>query len=307
MDENKKQFNIDRDSDIKNIRTYTSDMAEAIRENETSVIKIALAEKDRREREEMYKKASGTKASKILLLLGGIVLIIGAIVGSYLLYKKNKVINAPQVIKVENKDIISYDDKVFVDVMGDTNQSDLFSSIKNDIVTPGKPGSIKAIFLTQKVGGIDQTLSIDNFMSLMNTEAPAPLLRTLDKSYMIGTYTDTDQSTYNTPLKTHLFLILTIKDYNQAYASMLEWEKTMLNDLFILFNIDISGNRSNLLDKQWKDIIVNNKNARILYDTYGNDVLYYMFTNTNNIIITDSQSTINEINSRLLNNNTKPL
>ena len=48
MDENKPQQN---DTDIKVLRTYTSDMADVVRTNEMSVIKIALAEKEKREKE----------------------------------------------------------------------------------------------------------------------------------------------------------------------------------------------------------------------------------------------------------------
>ena len=46
MEEKEKKPNYNRDSKV--LRTYTSDMADAVRTNEVSVIKIALAEKEKR-------------------------------------------------------------------------------------------------------------------------------------------------------------------------------------------------------------------------------------------------------------------
>lgn len=297
MDENKPQNNID--PNIKTIHTYTSDMADAIRENETSVIKIALAEKDKREREEVYKEAEGTGTSKFFLFLGGIILIGGAIIGSYFFLRKSQstVSTLPQIKSAET--VISYDDKVYIDMTDKKSQSDLRDSIKTDVEKSGKPGTIKSIFLTQKVGDIDEALSLNDFMSLMKTEVPSPLVRTLDERYMLGTYSAVDGA--------HLFLIFKIKDYNQAYAAMLEWEKTLLSDMFVLFNIDIGDDKNTLFEKPWRDVIINNKDARILYRRDGSNILYYIFPDKNTFIITDSQDVIKEISTRLLSKITKPL
>ena len=47
---------IEKNKELKTLRTYTSDMADAVRENEASVIKIALAEKEKRERDAAEEK-----------------------------------------------------------------------------------------------------------------------------------------------------------------------------------------------------------------------------------------------------------
>ena len=56
----------------------------------------------------------------------------------------------------------------------------------------------------------------------------------------------------------------------------------MLSDLYILFNINIPESNSGLFEKEWKDIIVNNKDARVLYGESGEGILYYTFVNKNN-------------------------
>lgn len=186
-----------------------------------------------------------------------------------------------------------------IDVTGKKSQTDLFESIKTDVEKVGKPKSIKEIVLTQKVDIVSESLTIDRFLSIMSTEAPSSLVRNLDSDYMVGTYTGEDRP--------HLFLIFKIKDYNQAYASMLAWEKTMLHDVFILFGIDVTNDSDTIFEKPWRDVIIDNKDARILYRRDGSDILYYIFPNKDTFIITDSQDAIKEIATRLLAKETKPL
>lgn len=299
MDENEIKNN-KLGNDIKSIHTYTSDMADAIRENEASVIKIALAEKEKREREEIYKEAEGSKSSKFFLALGGLILIAGAIFGSYFFFKKSTV--APQT-KTEVKDIetlISFDQKVFFDATDARIQTDLYSLIKSELEKESTLLSIKAIILTEDLGDGKRLLPVENLISILGDRAPQALMRTLDKDYMLGAYTDSHG-------KEHVFLILKIKDYNQAYASMLEWEKTLLEDMFILFGKDLGTEGISLFEKPWKDIIINNKDARIIYDKGGSELLYYVFPDKNTLVITDSQDTIKEITLRLIAKTTKPL
>jgi apolipoprotein N-acyltransferase len=151
MDEKEIKNNSAR-SDIKSIHTYTSDMADAIRENEASVIKIALAEKEKRERETIYKEAEGTKSSKFFLLLGGVILVGGAILGSYFLFKKSTV--APET-KTTVKDIdtlISFDQKAFIDATDARIQTDLYALIKDELTKEAPLLSVKALILTEDLG-----------------------------------------------------------------------------------------------------------------------------------------------------------
>lgn len=299
MDENEIKNN-NLGSGIKSIHTYTSDMADAIRENEASVIKIALAEKEKREREKIYKEAEGTKSSKFFLALGGLVLIVGAIFGSYFFFKKG---NEAPVTENTIKDIdtlISFDQKVFIDATDARIQTDLYNLIKDELSKESPLLSIKAIILTEDLGNGKRLFPIENLISVLGDRAPGSLMRTLDESYMLGSYNDSHG-------QEHVFLILKVKDYNQAYASMLEWEKTLLEDMFILFGKDLGVEGQALFEKSWKDIIINNRDARIIYDKESNELLYYIFPDKNTLIITDNQDTIKEVTLRLLAKATKPL
>ncbi len=295
MDEDKTQ---PTDKKLKVLRTYTSDMAEAVRTNEMSVIKIALAEKDKREQAELYKKAEGSKFSRVLFIIGGIILISFAIYGSYFLIEQKKTKEIPKSTITNVESFISYDSKSYIDTTHTGSTVDLMTLVKKEEI----PGAelIKVLFFTEKTETSSSLLTANDFLSLIESTAPGTLTRFLSDKFLFGEYTSGSTGIANETLKTGTFLIFQTTDYNQSYASMLEWEKTMLKDMNILFNVQIPETDKTIFERQWKDIVVNNKDARVLYDESGKGVLYYVFVNKNNFVIANNVETLKEIISRIL-------
>lgn len=295
MDDNEKQLN---DKNIKVLRTYTSDMADVIKKNEISVIKIALAEKEKKEQENIYREVGGANNSKTFFVIGGIILIVIAIIGSYFLIQnkkeKEKEISQPVISNMET--FIAYDSQSNIDVTNATNINDLLGIIKQG--QQSDSGLIKVFFLTRKINNIPNLLTSNNFLSLIGTTAPGALLRSLSDKYLLGKYSNPNAVNDND--KSAMFLILETNNYSQAYISMLDWEKTMLKDLSILFNINILGLDNSFFEKSWKDIIINNKDVRVLYGENGEGILYYVFVNKNNFVITNSIETLKEVMKRLI-------
>jgi hypothetical protein len=288
MDENKTQINNDR---IKSLRTYTSDMADAVRTDEASVIKIALAEKEKRERQGTYIEKEETNKSKIFLITGAVILIMGAFFIFYFLSqnKEGEVV----VIKKDIETFISYDSKSIIDVTNVTDGRELSSTIEKDNEIDF--GLIKAIFLNKKTDGVITELSSEDFISIIGTSMPESLIRSLSKNYLLGKYSEAVG--LNEIKKINTFLILETKDYNQTYASMLEWEPNMLKDLFTLFNLETSD--KSIFEKSWSDLIIDNKDARVLSNINNENILYYIFINKNYLIVTDNIKAIKEISDRL--------
>lgn len=302
MDENEKQLN---DKDIKVLRTYTSDMADAIRTNEVSVIKIALAEKEKREQEEIYKDAAGSKTSKVFLVIGGIIFIIAAIIGVYLLYQNKKTQDANKPLVMTNIDtFLSYDSKSYIDTTNVVSINDLLG-VMNQGSIGNTQGLINALFLTKMVNNIPELITSKNFLSLIQSTAPESLTRSLTDKFLLGKYLN--PSAVSERAKSGTFLILQTTDYALAYASMINWENTMLRDLFVLFKIKVTGTEDPLFEKQWRDIIINNRDARVLYGEDGTGILYYGFINKNDLVITDNVEALKEVTGRLIIKNTQPL
>lgn len=300
MDKNEEQVN---NKDIKVLRTYTSDMAEAIRDNEVSVIKIALAEKEKREQEEALKNAEGSNTSKVFLAIGGIILIAAAVAGSYYLIQMRKEKETPKPIINNVETFLSYDSGSYIDITKTENILDLLTLVNQN--KEKYSGLINAIFLTKTEVETPKIINSIDFLSLINSSVPGALTRSLSGDYLLGKYLN--PNAVNEKNKSATFLIFETNNYNQAYVSMLDWEKTILKDLFILFNINIPESDNSFFEKTWKDLIVNNKDARVLYGENGEGVLYYVFVNKNILVISDNTEALKEIITRLLIKNSKPI
>jgi len=296
MEPNEKKFN---DKDIKVLRTYASDMAEAVKQNEMSVIKIAMAEKEKRDREDVYKKAEGTTGSKIFFVIGGIILVIAAIIGAYFIIQQKKAKEIPQpIVSSEVETFIAYDSKLNIDVTNISNVDNLATAIREETKTNTQ--LVEALFLTKDVNGITGNLTTGNFLSLIGTTMPNALERSLSDKFLLGKYSEANNNS-------GIFLIFQTTDYNQAYASMLAWEKTMANDLAKIFNMKLpvsaDGTTQITPGKKWKDILINNKDVRVLYGDTGEGLIYYAFTNKNDFVITNNIEALKEIMGRLIISN----
>jgi hypothetical protein len=129
---------------------------------------------------------------------------------------------------------------------------------------------------------------------------PGALERSLTDKYFLGKYSNENN-------ELGMFLILETTDYNQAYASMIDWEKNMIQDFSELFNMSISLSNDSFGEKKWKDIIVSNKDTRVLYGENGNEILYYVFYNKNIFLITNNVNALKEVIARLIIRNTKTI
>ncbi len=291
---------------LKTVKTYMSDMAETVRQNEISVIKVALAEQNKHEREDLYRKVEGTTSKKFFWAIGGIVILAGAIYGSYYLLGQKKVKDAPAPI-VREESIISYDGVKEIS-LGQTN-----SLIKSIVETEknsqaSSSGNIDYIKIYQDNNGVNELITIKTLFSNLRFNAPASLVRSLSDSYMMGIYAKSFSDAPNDPnSKPKLFMIFQSNDYEYSYAGMLEWEKTMASEMIPLFKPEAADTYTNQTGLVWKDIIISNKDARVVLDESGKPMIYYLFIDKNKLLITESTDVIKEVTSRLMIKNMKPL
>lgn len=290
---------------LKTVRTYLSDMADTVRTNDISVIKVALAEQNKNERENIYRQAEGTPFKKFFWIAGGIILILIAIFGIYFVTNKNAALNVPEQI-AKNDSVISYDEITSVTIKNGDSLTDKIIANKKEVSTIIKNSGIKSITINKEADGANEKLTVRELFTKLEFTAPSSLVRSLSDSYMVGTYIN--NLTGNTAdYKSSIFLILPTTDYEYTYAGMLEWEKTIAGNTFDLFELNTKDNKLQINDRVWKDIIIENKDARVLLNEDNKPILYYMFTNKNNLIITDKEDTLKEIVSRLVIKNIKPL
>ena len=272
------------------LHTYASDMAEALKENQGSVIKIALDEQHKREAEGVVQKEKPKNriflfASILLIALGG---------ASYygITWYTQQTTQAPVVVDttVKQQGIVFANGNRDVSIA--TLTSDGLQNTLAPLLTP--PGTstgliTKLSLTTPSIDGSAKPLDARTALSLFAPSARDVLLRSLDTDYMVGTY-DGD--------KTYFFALFTTDDYDTTLAELLRYEGKMFDDWYRTFSITVST-QDNLFQKSFTDKVLYNKDTRVLQNSAGNSVLIYGFLDSKTFIITNSEKALQEISLRL--------
>ncbi|HZS43255.1 MAG TPA: hypothetical protein VFA52_03505 [Candidatus Paceibacterota bacterium] len=290
-----------QEGSIKAIKTYQSDVAEAIQRDNVSVIKMAVAEKRRQEKQGLTAEAVGKESKKrVVIIAASVVLVVaGFLIVGYFLISKTKntgvlTVNLPH-------EIIHPDKQVEIKLDSVTLQSFLsqFQAIKPLSLDSG---SVESVVVTVRgnlgnATSVDQVgrkvLSTQDFMNLLQARLPGSLYRSLS-GYLVGFYQNS-----NGP---EPFLILKTDSYQNAFSGMLQWESNMQADLAALFGLPTGNGNPNFVPTPFKDEVFDNRDTRTLLDENGNILLIYSFLDPNTIVLVQSHNAFDEILSRYLQN-----
>ena len=282
-----------------NIRTFRDDIENTIKANKTSVVDIAVAENEKRNRgfnQTIEKESSKNKIFIIIGIVVAVILGIGAVVAGYLLSQQNKPVETPIAvsfqINVNNKKEIAFNN-----ISADSARAVIGNEIKKGSIPLD---NILGLYFTRTGDdGVKNLLDISAFLNSIGSTAPAALVRVLEPNFTFGIHAYDG----NNP-----FLILKTSFYQGAYAGLLSWEENIVNDMngwFINFNPSseiVAGNSDQILKQgyQFADEVIKNKDVRVLRDSSGKIVLLYSIIDQQTIIITTSENTFKEIVNRLI-------
>ncbi len=96
-----------------------------------------------------------------------------------------------------------------------------------------------------------------------------------------------------------LFILLKVRSFNDVFNPLRAWENKMFSDLHGFFGIPVNAYTSYLLTRGFEDGIIQNKNARILYNTEGKIVMMYVYADENSVIIANTEEAVKEVMLRL--------
>ncbi len=95
------------------------------------------------------------------------------------------------------------------------------------------------------------------------------------------------------------FILIKMRSLADIFEILRNWEGKMFQDLHGFFGVDLTADTKYLLDANFTDGIIQNKNARVLYDKEGKIVMMYLVADDNSIIITRTEKSAQEIILRL--------
>ena len=176
-------------SNLKTIRTYASDMATALNEQQGSVIKIAMAEHNKKER--AIKNISPTSKRNLTFMFVSVLAILLG-VGAVLyvsLTKKDEVIvvdkkpSISSLILSESNETVSMDDILTAKQLSDTIAA---------LVQRQRSQGVTNIVLTTSTANGQRLIRADEFLAKLESDAGGSFIRSLVAAYMIGIHTTKD-------------------------------------------------------------------------------------------------------------------
>ncbi|OHA33678.1 MAG: hypothetical protein A2928_02945 [Candidatus Taylorbacteria bacterium RIFCSPLOWO2_01_FULL_45_15b] len=287
------------------IRTYASDVGEAIHNKNTSLIDIALAENARKTDEKEYAEDTARKkingryfiaTLSIILLAAGIIWTVIALIDV-----------APRPIIAVNSDgLITADDRIVI------KASDLDrTKLRAALIAAEKslpPAGLFELYL-EKTPATKESASVplatEELFLILETSLPPELLRAFQKKFFLGVEKNREA---------HFFIIIPLDSYENGFAGMLRIEENlhalfkdllMLKPLYTILSTPVAtSTASTTPDKKitaprFGDVLIHNKDARILKTTSGESSLIYAFPDTGTLIITDTPETYLEISRKL--------
>ncbi len=280
----------------KNLRTYQSDVEGILKGGEGSLVKIAVAENEKRFREGFVATDVPEPTHSKFIIITSIVLVIvglGAVVTLYLLKGgKETTTNTATTIAP----IILADSEKNISLSGLDRDKIIGTLVKEKQTLTATLSHIINLKLTDGTGETASQISAQNFLAKLNSQAPNELTRTLKDNFSFGLYALNN----NRP-----FLILKTSYYQNAFAGMLSWEKNMKEDLgpiFIPPQPTVAPSTSaDVLNKNmlFEDVVVKNRDARALRGS-GGIIFLYSFPDKDTIVITTDADTLEAVSGKLL-------
>lgn len=288
------------------VRTYKSDVEEAIKMDRVSSMDIAIAEEKKRQKyQPIVPPDDAPKSRKAIFFIISLLFVFAGIGAFNFNYIKEKVSLAPAPKKTfEIVALITADSNAELN-LSELSKKDADDSLFELInLADIKPNSIQNIYITKSIieNGKEtkKLMESKEFLPLISSKIPDILLRSLSPEYMIGNHSWNG----NQP-----FIILKTDSYENAFAGMLSWEKNIAGDLSALFprNIPPSTQEGTTTTEQilsykkdFEDVLVKNKDARALRDETGNIFLIYALPDKKTVIITSNTETLAELFDRLI-------
>lgn len=264
------------------VETYAEDMARVIESDQGGLIKKIIQEQEQKEFEKKY-RSPASRTSKIYMLLGSVVILMAFGVLMFLGLQEDT-----NTVPIERQlTPLIFNDKTFFIETESFSKDQVIASILTEFNTTNlKNDGLEAIYLTQN----KNMVGLRNFLTLLKSDFIPPNENVLSDQFLMGL---TNTGTKN------FFFILRSRSFQDGFENIKPWENKMFYDLHRFFGYSLSSFTSYLFTKSFDNGIIENKNARILYDSEGNIVMMYVFVDDNHVVITSKIEPVRELMSRL--------
>lgn len=282
----------DTQNDIPPIRTFQSDIAEALKAQKGSVIKIAVQEQQKRQDQAAYTEVQ--KKSNVYFLVGGILFFLLAVGlgGYYYLTVLPSQKEKEQITTLTQKrNFVSGDHVTPVVITDITTLPTLLNKQADALSLP--VGAIEQLLFTYKnSAGGSTVVPLEELLAQFNVSPPAEFIYSLfSDTYLFGVYQSTVQ---------HRFILFRTRVFSNTFSQMLSWEPLMAESLSKLLIIPLDPQ----IPVVFKDVIIKNEDVRVGYAQDKEVIAYTFFGHKKELLLITKDTETMQI---LLNRFTKKL
>jgi len=285
VSEDKKQKRIPK----KGLHTYAGDMAEIFRKEQRggAFIKTTISEQRQKEKE-LLSRSLKSKQNMFFVISGSLLLLASISLIFFFVVSKRDV-----VVPKKSSDIqplIFADTHKEINITG-LSKERIASAIHRELGNGQlESGTIENLSIAESGPTGKVLVTPSRFLSAIGSTPPSILLQSLDRKFMVGVHSqETNQ----------LFILFTTPLYFNAFQGMRQWEERMFDELYSLFDIDVSGENQELFNKKFEDTFIKNKDARVIKNAQEEIVLLYLFIDRQTIIIAGGTDVLDEVINRL--------
>lgn len=275
---------------VKPLRTYERDIAETIRNKNESVASINLAAQKKQietgEKKPTKEKVEKVAGKSLTLIISFIMILSGLVFAFWLFYFFS--MRQPTPTTVATPSIITTDEKEILEVSSISAET-LLERING--IYRGQFGTSRLIDIEIKESSIMESrkISAERFFGIIAPGAPTSLARALGPDFVFG---------FKNSEPKEFFILTKVSSFNNSFDGMLRWERSMKNDLEKIFPMPELIFSVNEPSRNFEDLIIRNKDTRVLKDDFGNITLVYSFLDQENLLITTSESIFSEVLNR---------
>jgi len=279
-----------KDSEIKHkiVQTYAEDIVNVIENNKEGLIKKIIHGEEEHEIEKRNLSPE-SKKNKFFMFASLILIFVALTTLFFFIFTKD---NSTVPIEIQFVPIIFVDKSAFFEVK-DFRKDKIAQTVLNEVNgTIVKNGGVEGIYLSsaKKVVGLRE------FISLIKGNFILGNIDFVKDNFLLGVVNGKTKD---------FFMLIKMRTLPDIFDSLRIWENKMFLDLHGFFAIDISPETNYLLTKEFQNGIVENKNARILYDKDNRILMMYIFADDSSVIITNTPSAVHEIMLRLASSQIK--
>ncbi|MDO8510075.1 MAG: hypothetical protein Q7S15_00430 [bacterium] len=289
---------------LKPLRTYKSDVAEAVKNKNASVVKIAMAEQERREKRGLIvaplipgEVSFWERHRYQIFVTLSILLIVSSVATSIFLFIANRFEKTEPARPINTGTpgaIMHFESERFVDTT-DMTELTLRNHLESEKRRPLTLNTVANVALLTRDASLTpprRPITSAEVLTLIKARASGAFSRSLEPNFMYGIH----NWNRNTP-----FLVFKIASFDAAFSGMLGWEEFLYDDIseYLVDNPTLDTEAILESKKPYEDIVIKNKDVRALRLPSGEIALMYTFVDRETLVITTDESTLREVVDRV--------